>query len=72
MRNENMEMLKSIKQDGKTWLCARDALVHYEGEGFVLTVNGEEYGWYPNMKEILPDIKELQEDRPFIKKEMLI
>ncbi len=69
---ENKEMLRSIKKDGIRWLCARGVIVSYDGDGFSMEVDKEEYGYYFSEKEILPDIEEFQKDRPFPLKEMLV
>lgn len=64
---EMMEVLKAIREDGKKWLAAPDVIVYWDGEGYTMEVDGEEYGWYKNMKEIVPDIKEFAEERVWAK-----
>lgn len=72
MDREIREMLKSIQQDGVKYMPARDVIVQYDGEGFNMWIEGEEYGYYPTISSIVPDIKELQNDRPFVKGEMFV
>jgi hypothetical protein len=64
-RREVKEMLEQIMKDGVKYMAAWKVGVHWEGDGFSMWVDGEEYGWYPDIKSILPDIMEFRENRPF-------
>lgn len=64
-RKEVKEMLEQIMTDGVKYMCAWKVVVQWQGEGFMMEVDGEEYGWYPDIKSVLPDIMELREDKPF-------
>jgi hypothetical protein len=67
MYTEIKDMLESIMKDGVTYMPARDVLVKHDGDGFTVYVDGEEYGYYPKIRELIKDIQELQNDRPFTK-----
>lgn len=64
---EIKEMLSSIKKDGVKWMCARGVIVTPDEQGFGIEVDKEEYAYSSTIREIIPDIQELQESRPFIK-----
>jgi hypothetical protein len=65
---EIRETLQAIKEDGYRWLCAHKVTVTPDEDGFTIDIDGEEYGYYSSIREIIPDIRELQSDRPFPRK----
>lgn len=71
MDREIREMLQSISKDGVKYLAARDVIVKwdFEAKGYTMWVDDEEYGFYSTIKDILPDIKQLQDDRPFYRRD---
>jgi hypothetical protein len=67
--SEIPSMLSSIKKDVKKWMIAPDVVVIYEDDGWgiydgwTLQDPGECIVWAHRDKEIIPEIREIMEER---------